>query len=111
MRCRIVSKALSDESQTCNSSEEPISDDDPIEEPTRIIRHKKKPKCFSPETFIPKKRPDKKTIVEQISSSSTKMPSPPNTPLAGHSNPTKINHRKSLQSGTFYFILLKILYF
>uniref|UniRef100_A0A2S2P1C9 Uncharacterized protein n=1 Tax=Schizaphis graminum TaxID=13262 RepID=A0A2S2P1C9_SCHGA len=55
MRCRVVSKALSDESQTCYSSEEPISDDDSIEESTKIVRHKKKPKCFSPETFKPKK--------------------------------------------------------
>lgn len=111
MRCRVVSKALSDESQTCYLSEEPISDDDSIEESTRIIRHKRKPKYFSPETFIPKKRPDKTIVEHIISSSSTKIPSPPNTPLSSHSNPTKINHCKSLQSSTFYFILLKILYF
>jgi len=96
MRCRIVSKALSDESQTCNSSEEPISDDDSIEEPTRIVRHKKKPKCFSPEPFKPKKNPAK-TIVKHASSS-IKIPSPPNTPLAGLTKSTFIDAEGNLSN-------------
>ncbi|XP_029348592.1 GATA zinc finger domain-containing protein 4-like [Acyrthosiphon pisum] len=92
MRSRMIAKAWSDESQSCDASEDSTSDDNNTVKNGRGIRHKKKPKCYSPPTFKLKAMPVKTFTDHDKQPILIKTPSPPSTPLADHSNTKKVKH-------------------
>jgi len=118
----MVVKAWSDESQSCDASEDSISDatsdDNNTVKNGRSIRHIKKPKRYSPPIFTLDTKPVKSFTEHDKPSIPTKIPSPPSTPLADHSNTKKVKYlTKYVKTGTVevyniiiikYFVLLKL---
>lgn len=105
MHSRKVAKAWSDESQSCDASEDSFSDETSDNNNTttkivRNIRHKKKLKRFSPDLFSSKTKPAKTYTEHDKPSILSEIPNPPSRPLADHSNKKKDKHQtKYVESG------------
>lgn len=90
MQSRMIAKAWSDESQSCDASEDSFSDETSDNNNTstrnvRSIRYKKKLKRFSPDIFSSKTKPVKTCTEHYKPSIHSEIPNPPSRPLADRS--------------------------
>lgn len=105
MHSRMIAKAWSDESQSCDASEDSCSDEISDDNNTttrnvRSIRHKKKLKRFSPDIFSSKTKPVKTCTEHDKPSILSEIPNPPSRPLADHSTKKNDKHQtKYVESG------------